>query len=157
MATCSRRSSASGYLRTRNIALDVDYAQLQKIYGAPNDAEMRCNSPAKYNADMKVVSGNPDSQAFSEGFVERQILTMRMGTRLFTILVLPTFSGCNFFPSRKQRSTTLSFWRNGIIPSTPINLLHNFLSPTHCVGDCADGRWYRPVRIIGSQLACCQD
>ena len=44
-------------------ALDVDCAQLQKIYGAPNDAEMRRNSPAKYNADMKVVSGNPDSQA----------------------------------------------------------------------------------------------
>ncbi len=39
---------------------DIDYAQLQKIYGAPSDEETRRYSPAKcIGCDMKVVSGNP--------------------------------------------------------------------------------------------------
>src|SRR6266567_3450566 len=41
--------------------MDVDYAQLQKIYGAPSDEEARRYSPARcIGTDMKVVSGNPD-------------------------------------------------------------------------------------------------
>jgi hypothetical protein len=41
--------------------MDVDNAQLQKIYGAPTDAEQRRYSLAKCSgADMKVVSGDPD-------------------------------------------------------------------------------------------------
>jgi hypothetical protein len=40
---------------------DIDYAMLQKIYGAPSDAEARRYSPAKCTgSDMKVVSGDPD-------------------------------------------------------------------------------------------------
>jgi transposase-like protein len=89
---------------------DVDFAQLIKVYGKPDNAGPHWYGPPKViEAVPTAVSGDPDLAHISTSYVERSNLTVRMHLRRFTRL---TNAFSKALPHLKAAVDLFALWYN---------------------------------------------
>ena len=111
----------------------VDYAQLQKIYAVPEEAERRYSPPVCVGIQTEVIQGEPDPEHISTSHVERQNLTMRMNMRRFTRLT-------NAF-SKKVLNLSCAVALHFMV--------YNFVRPHQTLTQQANGRPTTPAMAAG--------
>jgi IS1 family transposase len=65
---------------------DIDYAQLVKIYGLPEEPEKRYSPAVCIGCESHAIIGNPDPAYINTSYIERHNLSVRMTVRRFTRL-----------------------------------------------------------------------
>ena len=111
----------------------MDYAQLQKLYAVPQEAERRYSPPVCVGIQTEVLQGEPDPAHISTSHVERQNLTMRMNMRRFTRL-------------------TNAFSKKALNLSCAVALhfmIYNFVRPHQTLTQRANGRPTTPAMAAG--------
>lgn len=107
------QASARPYLEAVEGAFgaDIDYAMLQKIYGAAPEGQKRYSPAECIGCQKKVIEGKPDPAHISTSYVERSNLTLRMHNRRFTRL---TNAFSKKFESHVHMVALYTVWYNWV-------------------------------------------
>jgi hypothetical protein len=120
---------------------EIDYAQLQKLYGETSESEKRYSPATCIGCKRRELIGVPDPRHISTSFVERHNLSVRMTNRRYTRLT-------NAFSKKIENHSAagaLGYFAYNFVK------IHRTLACYAC-----NGRW-RHRSAVGSIGSCCVD